>query len=201
MPLTIKIKNEDFILLPQKAIFRPLSQTLIIADTHFGKSTHFQKAGIPVPTSILDDDLETLSKLIGQWKPEQLIILGDMFHSQHNGEVEVFKEWLSCCVGHKTILVKGNHDILSDEIYNNLGLDVKHIISSGDFIFTHDNKKPEKEKFYFKGHIHPGARVTMARQNLHSLVSTLVKTISRYLLLGVSRAWPLLIHCPAKIYL
>jgi len=162
--LIITLFNEEFYLLPQRAIFRPKYKSLILTDTHFGKSTHFQKSGIPVPKSILDSDLEILTQLINKWKPNEVLILGDMFHSHHNEEVEIFKDWLSCCVDFKTILIKGNHDILPTEKYTQLGLEIKSELETDNFIFIHDIKKAEKDKFYFKGHIHPGARVKLGRQ-------------------------------------
>jgi uncharacterized FlgJ-related protein len=44
-------------LLPEKAAFIPESATLLIADPHFGKATHFRKAGIPIPEQIFLKDL------------------------------------------------------------------------------------------------------------------------------------------------
>ena len=92
-------------------------RALILSDLHIGKGGHFRKAGIPVPGQLQTDDLERLGSLVEAFSPEKLIVVGDMFHSRANGELEVFAKWRSKFPALGVILVRGNHDILHRDFY------------------------------------------------------------------------------------
>ena len=47
--VTVDVAGEQFVLLPQKAVFWPRERLLAIADIHFGKAATFRSFGIPVP--------------------------------------------------------------------------------------------------------------------------------------------------------
>jgi len=106
----IQFGGVNMLLLPEKAVFMPETQSLLLADTHFGKATHFRKAGIPVSDQVFVDDLERLSSVIQKTSALELIILGDLFHSDHNSEWERWGEWIKTSSLKKVRLVPGNHD-------------------------------------------------------------------------------------------
>lgn len=142
-------------LLPEKAAFIPASETLLIADPHFGKATHFRKAGIPIPEQMFHKDLDELEKLILRKDPKNLIILGDFFHSDHNAEWEFFLQWKNKFPRLNWKIVEGNHD-----------RKMKPRMLQSDLLYPNDQLSPEG--IYFKhepeysgnpvlcGHIHPG---------------------------------------------
>lgn len=153
--------------MPERCIYWPRLKALLIADTHFGKITHFRKSGIAVPDRAARMNLQRLEALFLHWKPEQVLFLGDLFHSEMNTEWLAFKELLRKfpAIGYK--LVQGNHDILHDISYANVQFQVyKEPLPLGPFLLSHE---PEEggELYNLCGHIHPGVRLTgEARQTL-----------------------------------
>ena len=88
----------DWQLLPQRAIWWPLRSMLIVSDLHLGKAAHFRKHGIAVPNAVNADTLQRLDQLITQFKPRNVLVLGDLFHSEENEEWQEFRAWLMDCM-------------------------------------------------------------------------------------------------------
>jgi DNA ligase-associated metallophosphoesterase len=155
-------------------------KALIVSDLHFGKTGHFRKSGIAVPPSVYREDLQRLVVQIQYFQPRELIIVGDMFHSHANKELELFLKWRSDLAGVHIKLVRGNHDILKDEWYQLAGIDLSsQTLSRKDFHFVHDISDQLKQRdgfikniceersYFFSGHIHPGIRLNgMGKQSL-----------------------------------
>jgi len=150
------ILGEELWLLPQKAIFKPFGSTLILADLHLGKSTHFRQKGLNVPKDVLYEDLETLDLLIERYSVKRLLILGDLFHAAENSEWQIFGDWLQS-KNVSTELVKGNHDRLAAASYSKFNIKVhEQDLHEGSFIYTHHPLKDfTGDKFVISGHIHP----------------------------------------------
>lgn len=167
-PLQHKILDQTFWLTPQRALFWEEQKALILSDLHLGKTGHFRKAGIAVPQAVLKEDLQRLLMLAQHFHPEQLIVVGDFFHSRANLEHELFKRWRHD-VPHLAIrLVRGNHDILEAEWYRQAAIEVlEDDLLLGDFCFTHERCEDSKAPFTFCGHIHPGVVIEgLGRQSL-----------------------------------
>jgi DNA ligase-associated metallophosphoesterase len=169
-PVSFKIRHQQFWLSPQRAIFWEQKRALIISDLHFGKTGHFRKAGIAVPQSIYQEDLQRLVTQIQYFQPDNLIIVGDFFHSAVNKEIEFFIRWRNSFPDLKFRLIKGNHDILERSWYQECEMELSEDqIEIGGFCFIHDISECEENpvNYYFSGHIHPGVRLNgMARQSL-----------------------------------
>jgi DNA ligase-associated metallophosphoesterase len=164
--MQIEITGHHFVLLPQRAIFWQEEQALILSDLHIGKGMHFRKGGIPVPNEVFGDDLLTLNNLIQKFSPRSLIIVGDMFHSHYNVEITLFDLWRVQYPQLEIHLVKGNHDILPESKFKELGLTVHELLETDSFIFSHERCEASG-KFCFSGHIHPGVLLEgLARQSL-----------------------------------
>jgi uncharacterized protein len=164
------IFGNNFLLSANKTIFWEEEKALILSDLHLGKSGHFRKAGIAIPQNILQEDLFRLLSEIQFFKPEKIIIVGDLFHSTMNKEHELFLRWRKD-IGHIAIhLVKGNHDILKRNWYEAANIIVhENNFGVGNFIFTHDvnDEKNIEEKYCFSGHIHPSILIkSTGRQNI-----------------------------------
>jgi DNA ligase-associated metallophosphoesterase len=139
-------------------------KALIVSDLHFGKTGHFRKSGIAVPQNIFKEDLQRLFAEIQFYQPKQVIIVGDMFHSRENKEMNLFIKWRNDISGIEVVLVKGNHDVLADAWYKKAGITVKkEKLQVGKFSFIHDITNHDEEKdsdgYLFSGHIHPGVSV------------------------------------------
>ena len=150
--------NEEFILLAERAVLRTSDRTLLIADPHFGKATHFRQAGIPVSDDVFVNDLSRLDKLIDNYGVKRVIVLGDFFHSSHNSEWNRFSEWLTQSTLEEWLIVPGNHDRHTrNEIHcDKCRVTVSHYEENG-FIFTHEPCETELPSFC--GHLHPGIKL------------------------------------------
>lgn len=165
MYLPFDLLNNRFLITPGRSIFWEDEKALIISDLHLGKSGHFRKSGIGIPQSVLMEDMQRLIAQIQFFKPVQLIIVGDLFHSDANKEHDLFLKWRNDLGYLEVHLIKGNHDILHKNWYKEANIIIHdHILTIGNFSFIHDiNDCPEAEKNYcFSGHIHPAVRLTGA---------------------------------------
>lgn len=162
----ISIRGQHFVLTNQRALFWKEASTLVLSDLHLGKTAHFRKNGIALPSGIIQQDLKRLSHLIHHFETEKIIIVGDFLHAGKNSEFEIFKDWIKDFPGLILILVKGNHDRISDEVLVELGIsDVCTVYMEKDFIFSHQNVMNEND-FVISGHVHPGVVLKLATKNL-----------------------------------
>ncbi len=159
-----KFLEQDFLLLPQRTIYWHQQKTLIAADVHLGKTGHFRKAGIAIPRELEQTDLAVLSDLVAKFKPERIIFLGDLFHSDMNADWHWFELWRLQFPGMAIDLIKGNHDIISDKHYRQLNVGLHKQLILGPFIMLHHPLSEEDlklvQQYVFCGHIHPGVNLT-----------------------------------------
>jgi DNA ligase-associated metallophosphoesterase len=164
-----RINEQQLWLSPERCIYWEQGKSLILSDLHFGKTGHFRKAGIAVPQSVYREDLQRLITQIQYFQPKRLIIVGDLFHSHANKELELFKKWRDDFPDIIISLVKGNHDILKDDRYAgaSIKLHPEHLIAD-NFSFIHDithsiaKEATDSRQYSFSGHIHPGIRINGA---------------------------------------
>jgi DNA ligase-associated metallophosphoesterase len=157
--LTVDIAGTSICLLPEKAIYWPEKNCLLMADLHLGKAGHFRKAGIPIPSTIHDTDLKKLANLIEKYSVEKVYLLGDLFHSNINVEWLNFKNWIKNYKSTQFVLIMGNHDILGPKEYE--ATNFKHInkdLLIEPFLLSHSpilQKNIPEGVFNLAGHIHP----------------------------------------------
>jgi uncharacterized protein len=156
-PLLHKIHGQNLWLSAQRSLFWEEEKALVVSDLHFGKTGHFRKSGIAVPQTVYKEDLQRLVSLLHYFKPSQLIVVGDFFHSRANTELDWFKRWREDFAALQITLVKGNHDILTDAWYREAAIDVVNpTLQTRTFLFSHDRCETEAGVYTFCGHIHPG---------------------------------------------
>ncbi|PZF73260.1 ligase-associated DNA damage response endonuclease PdeM [Taibaiella soli] len=156
--MNIVLHGNTFRLLPEKALFWEEYGLMIIADLHLGKAMHFRKAGIPMPELSALKDYENLNALIGVYHPEQICFLGDLFHSNYNTEWRLFETFIEQNPHVHFSLIKGNHDILKDEHYEALGIElIDDQLALGNVILSHiPITHPPEGNINISGHLHPG---------------------------------------------
>lgn len=134
---------------------------LILSDWHIGKAAHFRKSGIAVPGHIFEEDIRRIDREIEYFQPRTLLVTGDFFHSEANEEHDRFKHWRTTHKDLQFSMIRGNHEVLSDQEYAAIGVDVLgSFFKSGPFYFIHE--QPEiipQGIFSFSGHVHPGIRL------------------------------------------
>ncbi len=154
--------NNTFLLSAERCIFWEEKKTLILSDLHLGKTGHFRKAGIAIPQAIFKEDMQRLVTQLQFFNPVQVIVIGDMFHSDSNKEHDLFLKWRKDFEHISFHLVKGNHDILKASWYNDAGITISNCeITIGNFTFVHDFTDCEipVNGYIFSGHIHPGISI------------------------------------------
>ena len=152
----IIFSGEKLLLTNQRIIFWESQKTIILSDLHIGKAAHFRKSGIAISSEILVDDLKNLELLILHFQAEKVIIVGDLFHAGYNSDLDLFKNWRAQ-FSQEFILIKGNHDRLKCEHYENLGIICEEDqLQISNVTFIHEPQNPEENCFYISGHIHPG---------------------------------------------
>jgi DNA ligase-associated metallophosphoesterase len=174
-PFPHRIKEQQLWLSPDRCIFWEEEKALIVSDLHFGKTGHFRKSGIAVPASVYRDDLQRLVAQIQYFQPRQLLVVGDLFHSRENRELDLFYKWRNDFPDLAIRLIKGNHDVLHEDWYQAAGIDVSpENLRIGDFLFIHDigeldthnigglDTQETTAHYIFSGHIHPGIRINGA---------------------------------------
>jgi uncharacterized protein len=115
-----------------------------------------------VPQAVFREDMQRFITLLQFFKPEQVIIVGDLFHSDDNKEHELFLKWRKDLSQFSILLVKGNHDILKRQWYKESAITiVDDELEIDQFVFTHNcsNKIFSNELYIFSGHIHPAIRI------------------------------------------
>lgn len=165
------ILNNTFLLSADKCIFWEQRKTLILSDLHLGKTGHFRKSGIAIPQDIFKEDIQRFVSLLQTFKPESVIVIGDMFHSYDNKEHELFAKWRKDFQQLQIQLVMGNHDILHADWYANAAIEIKeNKLDIDSFSFVHDitDATITENNFCFSGHIHPGISIHgISKQSLH----------------------------------
>lgn len=156
-----ELQGQRLLLLPEKAVFWLDQKILIVSDLHIGKVGHFRKAGIAIPKLLEQEDLSVMSDLIFRYKPDSVIFLGDLFHSEHNNDWNWLVLWSEFFPAVEMVLVKGNHDILHPDYYENAGFKVYDQLIINPFKFTHepDDRDCTGEHYCISGHIHPAIKL------------------------------------------
>tara|TARA_Y100000589_G_scaffold185161_1_gene175419 strand:- start:453 stop:1112 length:660 start_codon:yes stop_codon:yes gene_type:complete len=135
-------------------LFIPSTGELLISDIHIGKAEYFQLNGIPITNNEDENNINRIYKLINEFKPNKVIILGDLFHSKYSLNKNLISkvERLFETFKNKIELIEGNHD---------KGCQIKDIsylkeIESLNLIFTHEPiRKKDNKTLNICGHYHP----------------------------------------------
>ena len=167
--------DQHFWLSSDRLLYWEQAQTLIASDLHLGKIGHFRKHGIALPQDACKHDLQRMFAAVQHFKPKTFMVVGDLFHSDANKELDWFSRWRRDFPALEILLIKGNHDILPGRWYaeNNIRL-ADHFLHEGLF-FTHDILPDEKLpvlrdaiRATISGHIHPGISIHgFSRQSVH----------------------------------
>jgi len=154
------------LLLPHPAalVKTPKTKTLLIADPHLGWEVQLQEKGIHIPSQTVKI-LDKLIAIITEYKPDRLVILGDVKYtvvSHEFGEwhdIPDFFEKLKRRIG-RIAVVRGNHDANLESL---LPENVEFLPATGvvvsDVGVFHGHKWPSPAllgcKTLVMGHLHP----------------------------------------------
>jgi DNA ligase-associated metallophosphoesterase len=159
--MKVTIFGEEFEMLVQKALFWQAQEIILLADMHLGKVNHFRKAGIPVPVKANERNWESLIELVQSTKAKRIICIGDLFHSHYNYDWEMVGQFTRAFPQVSFELVTGNHDVLTDNLYERSGVTVHgERLRIGNFELHHfPVEEPNPNVYTLSGHLHPGIRL------------------------------------------
>lgn len=159
---TIHAGGQALLLLPEKAVFLPESDTLLVADAHFGKAVSFRKLGVPVPHGTTSETLAGLSSLARRLALRRIIFLGDFLHSAHAtapATMAALARWRDEHALLDMILVRGNHDERAGDPPWQLGIEpVDEPLKHGGLALCH-HPQPVPGAYTLAGHLHPCVNV------------------------------------------
>ncbi len=121
----IAIGGERALLLPERALWLPAHDAVLVADLHWGKAAAFRAAQVPVPAGTTADDLARLSQLLSVTEASRLVVLGDLLHARegrHSATLARIAEWRERHAGVRLDLVRGNHDARAGDPPASLGI-------------------------------------------------------------------------------
>ena len=167
--MELRIRNNTFLLLPQKAVFWKEQRMLLLSDLHIGKIAHFRKAGIPVPQEGTQNNFTRLDEIIANTNPANMLFVGDLFHSDVNHEWDQFCTWRRQYPDIEMDIVLGNHDRLPENFSDAYQINIyPNELVIGSFTFAHHPREAyTNHEYVISGHVHPVISLSgLARQTI-----------------------------------
>lgn len=160
----IEFAGEKLLLMAERVIYWPERSALLAADVHVGKDTTFRLSGIPVPESVVDADLERLSRAIVRTDASVLILLGDFQHARlgmTGHTVKKIQRWREQYPELRVKLLEGNHEKSSGEIPECWNFErCGDCIQEGPIVLRHHPPAAKRRmKPTICGHLHPAVRL------------------------------------------
>jgi DNA ligase-associated metallophosphoesterase len=159
MSASAMIAGVELHLLPQRAVYWPREQMLLVADPHFGKAAAFRAGGVPVPRGTTTENLRRLDAALAVTDARRLVFLGDFLHAREGRAPEtlrVLNEWRATHAGMDMLLVRGNHDARAGDPPRELEIRCENgPVPAAPFVFAH-HPVASDDGYVLAGHIHPG---------------------------------------------
>jgi DNA ligase-associated metallophosphoesterase len=170
--VTLEIAGSPPMLLPEKVVFLPESDTLLVADAHIGKATSFRQLGVPVPSGTTGEMLAALTRLIHRLAAKRIVFLGDFLHSARSLSADTFaavQRWRELHSAVELTLVRGNHDDRAGD--PPAVLDIQPFdqpLRLKGLALSHQ-PRPAAGAFVLAGHLHPCVSVGGRAHDWHRL--------------------------------
>jgi len=145
------------VLLPERALWIPALDAVLVADLHWGKAAAFRAANVPVPTGTTASDLARLSQAIVRTRATHCYVLGDLLHARHGRHVDTLNtiaEWRGAHADLAITLVRGNHDTHAGDPPSELSITCANEMQLGPFVLRH-LPAPHAGGYVLAGHLHP----------------------------------------------
>ena len=154
------VAGERLVLLPERAAFWSKTDTLLVADPHFGKAASFRALGVRVPRGTTEGALARLDTLMTRLAPERVVFLGDFLHAREGRNDETFRllaEWRARHAAIAMRLVRGNHDKRAGDPPGEVGIEcVDGPVTEPPFALAHHPTRVAGA-YVLAGHVHPCA--------------------------------------------
>lgn len=151
-------------LLPDRAVYWPERETLLVADLHLGKDAAFRHRGIALPTGVGASDLDRLGALVDSYAVRRLVFLGDLLHARAGmtaSTLTEFSAWRSHHPNVSLVLVRGNHDRSAGDPPSDWNIEcVSEPLEEGDVRLCHYPPQEMGGVPSIAGHLHPAVTLT-----------------------------------------
>ncbi|MBC7658978.1 MAG: ligase-associated DNA damage response endonuclease PdeM [Chitinophagaceae bacterium] len=166
--ISTEVRGQTLTLYGRKALYWHEKKTLILADTHWGKAEAFQEHGIPIPSTVLDSDLDELKAIVDEAGAERILVLGDLLHNSKPLSLALHNQiaaWRERCPV-PILSIRGNHDARAEDFPEHwrIAWHAEPYIE-GPFCFRHEPKST-KGLYTFCGHVHPVMNIGRPRMRL-----------------------------------
>jgi len=162
---------------PRHVLWLPEERTLVAADLHLGYVWAHRHSGQLLPISAPDDTIDRLAGLVAEYRPAQLVLLGDIVHRAI--PIPAIRDQLQSLASSLSSVsvrwIAGNHDyrlqpLLRDS--NLPGISLEPDLPIGSHFLTHGDQPDipalAPAGWLIIGHEHPAI-------HLHDRVTTSVK--------------------------
>ena len=155
---TLEVRGQTLLLLPEKAVFLPESDTLLVADAHIGKAWSPRTLGAPASAGTTDETLTALTGLVRRLDARRVVFLGDFLHSVRSpgsATLAALTRWRELHSAVELTLVRANHDGRTGD--PPVALDIQAfnepLMHRGLALCHHP--RPIDGAFVLGGHLHP----------------------------------------------
>jgi DNA ligase-associated metallophosphoesterase len=160
--LEIELAGERLLLLPERAIYWVRRETLLIADTHWGKAATMRAAAIPIPGGTTGESLGRLKRVVERTDAKRIVLLGDCLHARNGRSTETLAELADWRARYQDLdieLVRGNHDRHAGDPPRELDMNcVDAPQTDAPFVYRHF-PRPSDDGYTLAGHLHPAIRL------------------------------------------
>lgn len=158
---SLTVCGEKLLLHGDRAVIWARCRAVIVADTHFGKSSVFNQHGVAVPAGTDELDRARLTRLLDRFEGRRLIILGDFVHGPlalDSPEARDLERWTRSLAGIKIQVIAGNHDRGVSRGWRGSIEWIAGDHFEAPFRFVHDctsKLSADRGAFSLSGHLHP----------------------------------------------
>jgi DNA ligase-associated metallophosphoesterase len=178
---TCEIAGQRLHLLAGGGVYWTDQETLLVADTHFGKSATFRRHHVPVPRGATRTTLATIGRMLVETQAQRLVLLGDFFHARSSASAHVLEDLDSFFSQHANVdvwLCLGNHDRNIERVLNSFPMQTRaefvidrvrlcHFPSESDT--ANDGQRTSDVDLQICGHLHPAIHLANATDRVPKL--------------------------------
>ena len=170
--VTLDVGGQTLMLLPQRAVFLPESDTLVVADAYIGKAPSFRPPGEPAPTGTAEQALSILTGLMRGLDVKRVVFLGDFLESLRSlapGALAAVTRWRELHSALALTLVRGDPSEGGGD--PPVALDIQVVdepLMLRGMALCH-RPRPMDGAFVLAGHLHPCVSVGGRAHDWHRL--------------------------------
>jgi uncharacterized protein len=163
-PFEVGVAGELLVLLPERAVYWPRQNALLVADLHWGKDEALRREGVPIPEGVLGADLSRLQGCIERFAVSTVYVIGDLIHNRVGVSAAVIDQvaaWRDACPV-RLRLVPGNHDRHVPQLPPAFRVEATApVLPIGGLKLIHDPtvESTTTGSYPMGGHLHPSFRI------------------------------------------